>query len=101
MRIIPIAALCSLAIGFASPALAQYGPQYSPSATGGGSAGYNHGLRYYRLKKHHPVTGKNLHNQARPAKSSSATPSAGGQAAGGGTPGAAGGAAAKQPMGRP
>jgi hypothetical protein len=41
------------AIGLASPALAQYGPQYSPSATGGGSAGYNHGLKYYRLKPHH------------------------------------------------
>jgi hypothetical protein len=37
----------------ASPAFAQYGPQYSPSLNGGGSAGYNHGLKYYRLKKHH------------------------------------------------
>jgi hypothetical protein len=37
----------------ASPAFAQYGGQYSPSLTGGGSAGYNHGLKYYRLKKHH------------------------------------------------
>jgi hypothetical protein len=81
----------------ASPAVAQYGSQYSPSSTGGGSPGYNHGLRYYRLKKHHPVTGKKLHNQVKPAKSS-ATPSAGGNPAGGQ---GAGGAAAKQPMGRP
>jgi hypothetical protein len=42
-------------IGLASPALAQYGSQYSPSVTGGGSPGYNHGLRYYRLKPHHHV----------------------------------------------
>jgi hypothetical protein len=41
------------AIGLASPALAQYGRQYSPSVTGGGSAGYNRGLKYYRLKRHH------------------------------------------------
>jgi hypothetical protein len=41
------------AIGLTSPALAQYGPQYSPSVTGGGSPGYNHGLKYYRLKPHH------------------------------------------------
>jgi hypothetical protein len=41
------------AIGVASPALAQYGWQYDPSAAGGGSAGYNHGLKYYRLKRHH------------------------------------------------
>jgi hypothetical protein len=41
------------AIGLASPAFAQYGPQYSPSVTGGGSPGYNHGLKYYRLKPHH------------------------------------------------
>jgi len=33
------------AIGLASPTLAQYGPQYSPSATGDGSPGYNHGLK--------------------------------------------------------
>jgi len=38
----------------ASPTFAQYGQQYDPSVTGGGSPGYNHGLKYYRLKKHHP-----------------------------------------------
>ncbi len=44
------------AVGLAFPAAAQYGSEYSPSATGGGSAGYNHGLKYYRLKRHHPHT---------------------------------------------
>jgi hypothetical protein len=43
------------AISLTSPTRAQYGPQYSPSLNGGGSAGYNHGLKYYRLKKHHHV----------------------------------------------
>jgi hypothetical protein len=77
----------------ASPAVAQYGPQYSPSATGGGSPGYNHGLRYYRLGKHHH--GKKLHAQVKPqaAKPSGAAAPA--------TPGRAGGETAKQPMGRP
>jgi hypothetical protein len=42
------------AIGLASLSFAQYGPQYNPSATGGGSPGYNHGLKYYRLNRHHP-----------------------------------------------
>jgi hypothetical protein len=83
------------AIGLAPPAVAQYGTQYSPSVNGGGSAGYNHGLKYYRLKKHHH--GK-LRAQVKPQ---AAKPSGGAPAAGGGTPGAAGGAAAKQPMGRP
>jgi hypothetical protein len=84
----------------ASPAFAQYGAQYNPSLNGGGSAGYNHGLRYYRLKKHHH--GK-LHAQIKPraAKPSGAgapAPAAGAPAA---AAGQAGGGAAKQPMGRP
>ena len=79
------------AIGFASPAPAQYGPQYSPSATGGGSPGYNHGLRYYRLGKHRH--GKKLHAQVKPQAAAPQAPKT--------TPGQAGGAAAKQPMGRP
>lgn len=84
----------------ASPAVAQYGSQYSPSATGGGSPGYNHGLRYYRLGKHHHA--KKLHAQAKPqAAKPSGGNAGGGQAAGGGSPGQAGGEAAKQPMGRP
>ena len=54
------------AMGLASPAFAQYG-----SATGGGSPGYNaHNTTNYRLKKHHPVIGKKLHNQVKPAKNS-------------------------------
>jgi hypothetical protein len=78
----------------ASPAVAQYGPQYSPSLNGGGSPGYNHGLKYYRLKKHHH--GK-LRAQAS-AKPQAAKPSG---AAAPAAAGQAGGAAAKQPMGRP
>ena len=35
------------AIGLPSPVFAQ-------NTTGGGSPGYNHGLKYYRLKRHHP-----------------------------------------------
>jgi hypothetical protein len=81
----------------ASPAVAQFtNPQYSPSVTGGGSSGYNRGLKHYRLGKHHHA--KKLHAQVKPQ---AAKPSGGGQAAGGGTPGASGGGAAKQPMGRP
>ena len=74
----------------ASPAVAQYGSQYSPSVTGGGSPGYNHGLRYYRLGKHHH--GKKLHAQVKPQAAPQAPKT---------TPGQAGGGAAKQPMGRP
>lgn len=85
----------------ASQAVAQYGPQYSPSVTGGGSPGYNHGLRYYRLGKHHHA--KRLHAQVKPqaAKPTGGNP---GGAQGAGAPaaaGRAGGEAAKQPMGRP
>jgi hypothetical protein len=84
----------------ASPAVAQFtNPQYSPSVTGGGSSGYNRGLKHYRLGKHHHA--KKLHAQAKPkaAKPSGAgAPAAGAPAAGGQ---GAGGAAAKQPMGRP
>jgi hypothetical protein len=78
----------------ASPAVAQFtNPQYSPSATGGGSSGYNRGLKHYRLGKHHHA--KKLHAQAKPqaAKPSGAAAPA--------TPGRSGGAATKQPMGRP
>jgi len=75
----------------ASPAVAQYGSQYSPSATGGGSPGYNHGLRYYRLGKHHHA--KKLHAQVKPQAAAPQAPKT--------TPGRAGGEAAKQPMGRP
>jgi hypothetical protein len=75
MRIILIAALFSLPILAAAttPTLAA---NYGSSATGGGSAGYNaHNTTNYRLKKHHPVIGKKLHNQVKPAKSAkSATP---------------------------
>jgi hypothetical protein len=83
----------------ASPAVAQFNsPQYSPSVTGGGSSGYNRGLRYYRLGKHHHA--KKLHAQVKPQ--ASAKPQA--PKTSGGNPGGgqgAGGAAAKQPMGRP
>jgi hypothetical protein len=66
MRIILIAAL-SLPIVAATPTLAA---NYGSSANGGGSPGYNHGVATdYKLKKHHPVTGKKLHNQMKPAKS--------------------------------
>jgi hypothetical protein len=41
-----------VAISLAAPVFAQYGPQYSPYETGGGSPGYNYGLRHYRLKHH-------------------------------------------------
>ena len=71
MRIILIAALFSLPIVAAATAQTLAASNYGPSATGGGSAGYNHGVATdYRLKKHHPVTGKKLHNQVKPAKNS-------------------------------
>jgi hypothetical protein len=51
----PLGAIVFMAaISLAFPAVAQYGSEYSPSVTGGGSPGYNHGLKYYRLKRHHP-----------------------------------------------
>ena len=70
MRIILIAALFSLTIVAAATTQTLAAGNYGSSATGGGSAGYNHGVATdYRLKKHHPVTGKKLHNQTKPAKS--------------------------------
>jgi len=69
MRTILIAAALSLPLVAVAttPTLAA---NYGPSANGGGSTGYNHGLATYRLKKHHPVTGKKLHNQVKPKKTS-------------------------------
>ena len=87
MRTILIAALFSLPLVAAAttPTLAA---NYGSSATGGGSAGYNHGVATdYRLKKHHRV--KKLHAQAAAPQAPKATP------------GQAGGGATKQPMGRP
>jgi hypothetical protein len=53
MRIILIAALFSLPI-VAAATTQTLAANYGPSATGGGSAGYNHGVATdYRLKKHH------------------------------------------------
>ena len=50
MRTILIAALVAAAT---TPVLAA---NYGQSATGGGSAGYNHGVATdYKLKKHHPA----------------------------------------------
>jgi hypothetical protein len=70
MRIILIAALFSLPI-VAVASTQTLAANYGSSATGGGSAGYNRGVATdYRLKKHHPVTGKKLHNQVKPAKNS-------------------------------
>jgi hypothetical protein len=70
MRIILIAALFSLPIVAASTTQTLAAGNYGSSATGGGSAGYNRGVATdYRLKKRHPVTGKKLHNQVKPAKS--------------------------------
>jgi hypothetical protein len=91
MRISLIAALFSLPIVAAAsaPTLAA---NYGSSATGGGSAGYNHGVATdYRLTKHHRV--KRLHASAKPQAAAPQAPKA--------TPGQAGGGAAKQPMGRP
>ena len=71
MRIILIAALFSLPLVAAGTTQTSAASNYGSSATGGGSAGYNHGVATdYRLKKHHPVTGKKLHNQVKPKKPS-------------------------------
>jgi hypothetical protein len=46
--LLPISAVATLAAG-----------NYGPSATGGGSAGYNHSSATdYRLRKHHHVKGR-------------------------------------------
>jgi hypothetical protein len=92
MRIILIAALFSLPIVAAATTQTLAAGNYGSSATGGGSAGYNHGVATdYRLKKHHRV--KKLHASAKPQAAAPQAPKT--------TPGQSGGAAAKQPMGRP
>jgi hypothetical protein len=54
MRIILIATLFSLPIVAAATTQTLAAGNYGSSATGGGSAGYNHGVATdYRLKKHH------------------------------------------------
>jgi hypothetical protein len=71
MRTVLIAAALSLPLVAAATAPTLAAGNYGSSATGGGSAGYNHGVATdYRLKKHHPVTGKKLHNQMKPKKTS-------------------------------
>ena len=69
MRTILIAAALSLPLVAAATTESLAAGNYGSSATGGGSAGYNHGVATdYKLKKHHPVTGKKLHNAVKPAK---------------------------------
>jgi hypothetical protein len=56
VRIILIAALFSLPIIAAAATQTLAAGNYGSLATGGGSAGYNHGVATdYRLKKHHHV----------------------------------------------
>ena len=69
MRIILIAALFSLPIAAVATTQSLAASKYGSSATGGGSAGYNHGVATdYRLKKHHH---KKLHASAKPQASKS------------------------------
>jgi hypothetical protein len=64
MRTILIAALFSLPLVAAASTQTLAASKYGPSATGGGSTGYNHSSAIdYKLKKH-----KKLHNQMKPAK---------------------------------
>jgi hypothetical protein len=68
MRTILIAALFSLPLVAAGTTQTLAAGNYGSSATGGGSAGYNHGVATdYKLKKHHS---KKLHNQVKPKKTS-------------------------------
>jgi hypothetical protein len=54
MRIVLIAALFSLPTVAAATTQTLAAGNYGPSATGGGSTGYNHSSAIdYRLKKHH------------------------------------------------
>jgi hypothetical protein len=59
MRISLISALFSLPIVAAATTQTLAAGNYGPSATGGGSTGYNHSSATdYRLKRHHGVKGR-------------------------------------------